>query len=50
MIINVDGCVVIMMFYLECVFCVVSNLWYLEDWIEDGVWMRLFRNVRVVLK
>ncbi|MDO4431326.1 MAG: phosphoribosylformylglycinamidine synthase, partial [Lonepinella koalarum] len=47
---NVDGRVAIMMPHPERVFRAVSNSWAPEDWTEDGAWMRLFRNARVVLK
>ena len=47
---NQDGRVAIMMPHPERVFRAVSNSWYPEDWSEDGAWMRLFRNARVVLK
>lgn len=47
---NLDGRVAIMMPHPERVFRAVSNSWYPEDWSEDGAWMRLFRNARVVLK
>lgn len=40
-----SGWVIIMMLYLECVFCIVSNFWYLENWGEDGLWMCIFCNV-----
>lgn len=47
---NLDGRVAIMMPHPERVFRAVSNSWYPEDWSEDGAWVRLFRNARVVLK
>lgn len=47
---NRNGRVAIMMPHPERVFRAVSNSWYPEDWSEDGAWMRLFRNARVVLK
>ncbi|OOF41347.1 phosphoribosylformylglycinamidine synthase [Rodentibacter rarus] len=47
---NVDGRIAAMMPHPERVFRAVSNSWYPEDWSEDGAWMRLFRNARVVLK
>ena len=46
---NVDGRVAIMMPHPERVYRAVSNSWYPEDWTEDGAWMRLFRNARIVL-
>lgn len=47
---NRNGRVAIMMPHPERVFRAVSNSWYPENWSEDGAWMRLFRNARVVLK
>ncbi|MEE3607665.1 phosphoribosylformylglycinamidine synthase [Avibacterium paragallinarum] len=47
---NRNGRVAIMMPHPERVYRAVSNSWYPEDWTEDGAWMRLFRNARVVLK
>ncbi|MGQ8821465.1 phosphoribosylformylglycinamidine synthase [Bibersteinia trehalosi] len=47
---NTDGRVAIMMPHPERVFRAVSNSWCPEDWTEDGAWVRLFRNARVVLK
>ena len=47
---NLDGRVAIMMPHPERVYRAVSNSWCPEDWTEDGAWMRLFRNARVVLK
>lgn len=44
-IIFIDGCVMVMMLYLECVFCIVVNLWYLDEWCEDSLWMCMFCNV-----
>ncbi|HDR1844554.1 TPA: phosphoribosylformylglycinamidine synthase [Pasteurella multocida] len=46
---NADGRVAIMMPHPERVFRTVSNSWHPEDWGEDGAWMRIFRNARVVL-
>lgn len=40
-----NGWVMIMMLYLECVFCIVVNFWYLENWGEDSLWMCIFCNV-----
>ena len=45
---NVDGRVAAMMPHPERVFRAVSNSWYPEDWTEDGAWMRVFRNARVI--
>ncbi|MGP1627892.1 MAG: phosphoribosylformylglycinamidine synthase [Aggregatibacter segnis] len=47
---NTDGRVAIMMPHPERVFRTVSNSWHPEEWGEDGAWMRVFRNARVVLK
>ncbi|MDU8924688.1 phosphoribosylformylglycinamidine synthase [Pasteurellaceae bacterium LIM206] len=46
---NADGRIAAMMPHPERVFRAVSNSWYPEDWSEDGAWMRMFRNARVVL-
>ncbi|TCP96193.1 phosphoribosylformylglycinamidine synthase [Cricetibacter osteomyelitidis] len=46
---NLDGRIAAMMPHPERVFRAVSNSWYPEDWSEDGAWMRMFRNARVVL-
>ena len=46
---NTNGRVAIMMPHPERVFRTVSNSWHPEDWGEDGAWMRVFRNARVVL-
>ena len=42
-----DGRVTIMMPHPERVFRAVQHSWCPEDWLEDGPWMRLFRNARV---
>jgi phosphoribosylformylglycinamidine synthase len=42
-----DGRVTIMMPHPERVFRTVQNSWHPDDWVEDGPWMRMFRNVRV---
>ena len=47
---NTNGRVAIMMPHPERVFRTVSNSWHPEEWGEDGAWMRVFRNARVVLK
>ncbi|QLB18192.1 phosphoribosylformylglycinamidine synthase [Mannheimia granulomatis] len=47
---NLDGRVAIMMPHPERVFRAVSNSWCPDDWTEDGGWMRVFRNARIVLK
>ena len=46
---NTNGRVAIMMPHPERVFRTVSNSWHPEEWGEDGAWMRVFRNARVVL-
>ncbi|MGR6982098.1 phosphoribosylformylglycinamidine synthase [Testudinibacter sp. P27/CKL/0425] len=46
---NTNGRVAIMMPHPERVFRTVANSWHPEEWSEDGAWMRLFRNARVVL-
>lgn len=46
---NANGRVAIMMPHPERVFRTVSNSWHPEEWSEDGAWMRLFRNARVML-
>ncbi len=42
-----DGRVTIMMPHPERVFRASQNSWHPSDWIEDGAWMRMFRNARV---
>ncbi|PJG85392.1 phosphoribosylformylglycinamidine synthase [Conservatibacter flavescens] len=46
---NTDGRIAAMMPHPERVFRAVSNSWYPEDWSEDGAWVRMFRNARVIL-
>jgi phosphoribosylformylglycinamidine synthase len=46
---NEDGRVLIMMPHPERVFRTVQNSWHPPEWGEDGPWLRLFRNARVVL-
>jgi phosphoribosylformylglycinamidine synthase len=41
-----DGRFTIMMPHPERVFRAVQNSWCPDDWIEDGAWLRLFRNAR----
>jgi len=43
---NADGRVTIMMPHPERVYRTVQNSWYPQQWGEDGVWLRLFRNGR----
>ena len=47
---NTNGRVAIMMPHPERVFRTVSNSWHPEEWGEDGAWMRVFRNARVVFE
>ena len=44
-----DGRVTIMMPHPERVALSRQNSWHPDDWGEDGPWMRMFRNARVVL-
>ena len=44
-----DGRVTIMMPHPERVTRAVTNSWRPSEWIEDGAWLRLFRNARVWL-
>ena len=44
---SVDGRFTIMMPHPERVFRTVLNSWCPDDWMEDGPWMRLFRNARL---
>ncbi len=44
---SADGRVTIMMPHPERVFRAVQHSWRPRDWVEDGPWMRLFRNARV---
>ena len=41
-----DGRFSIMMPHPERVFRAVQHSWHPDDWLEDGPWMRMFRNVR----
>ena len=41
-----DGRVTIMMPHPERVFRAIQNAWHPDDWLEDGPWMRMFRNAR----
>ncbi|MBT3899995.1 MAG: hypothetical protein HOF32_15030, partial [Gammaproteobacteria bacterium] len=43
---NSDGRVTIMMPHPERVFRTVQNSWHPEEWLDDGPWMRMFRNAR----
>ncbi|MGP9798014.1 phosphoribosylformylglycinamidine synthase [Halomonas sp. 86] len=42
-----DGRVTIMMPHPERVTRAVTNSWRPAEWIEDGAWLRMFRNARV---
>jgi len=46
---SADGRVTSVMPHPERVFRTVQNSWAPKEWIEDGGWMRLFRNARVFL-
>ena len=46
---NEDGRVTIMMPHPERVALTRQNSWHPGDWGEDGPWMRMFRNARVVI-
>jgi phosphoribosylformylglycinamidine synthase len=46
---NDDGRFTIMMPHPERVFRKVQHSWHPDDWLEDGAWMRMFRNARVWL-
>jgi len=41
-----DGRFSIMMPHPERVFRAVQHSWHPDDWLEDGPWMRMFRNAR----
>jgi len=42
-----DGRFTIMMPHPERCFRAVQNSWHPAEWLEDGAWMRMFRNARV---
>jgi phosphoribosylformylglycinamidine synthase len=42
-----DGRFTIMMPHPERVFRATQHSWHPSDWLEDGPWMRMFRNARV---
>ncbi|HET8710008.1 MAG TPA: phosphoribosylformylglycinamidine synthase, partial [Spongiibacteraceae bacterium] len=42
-----DGRVTLLMPHPERVFRAVQNSWRPDDWLEDGAWLRMFRNARV---
>jgi phosphoribosylformylglycinamidine synthase len=42
-----DGRFTIMMPHPERVFRTVQHSWHPDDWLEDGPWLRMFRNARV---
>ncbi|HEY9198038.1 MAG TPA: phosphoribosylformylglycinamidine synthase [Gammaproteobacteria bacterium] len=41
-----DGRFTIMMPHPERVFRTVQHSWHPDDWLEDGPWLRMFRNAR----
>ncbi len=41
-----DGRVTILMPHPERVFRTVQHSWHPEEWVEDGPWLRMFRNAR----
>jgi len=47
---NHDGRHTIMMPHPERVFRTVQHSWHPEGWLEEGPWLRLFRNARFWLK
>ena len=46
---NDDGRFTIMMPHPERLFRSVQYSWSMDDWNEDGPWMRMFRNARTVI-
>lgn len=44
---STDGRFTIMMPHPERCFRTVQNSWHPADWLEDGAWLRMFRNARV---
>ena len=44
-----DGRVLVMMPHPERLFRAYQNAWRPDDWVEDGAWLRLFRNARVAV-
>jgi len=46
---NIDGRFTIMMPHPERLFRASQYSWHPDDWEEDGPWMRIFRNARVVI-
>ncbi|MHA7881439.1 MAG: phosphoribosylformylglycinamidine synthase [Saccharospirillum sp.] len=44
---NSDGRITVMMPHPERVFRAVTNSWRPDHWLEDGAWLRMFRNARV---
>ncbi len=44
-----DGRFSIMMPHPERVFRTVQNSWHPDEWLEDGPWLRMFRNARVAV-
>jgi len=46
---NEDGRVTIMMPHPERVVRTIQNSWHPDGWGDDGPWMRMFRNARVLI-
>lgn len=46
---NTDGRFTIMMPHPERLFRTTQYSWHPDEWNEDGPWMRMFRNARVVI-
>lgn len=46
---SVDGRFSIMMPHPERVFRTVQHSWHPDEWQEDGPWMRMFRNARLLI-
>jgi phosphoribosylformylglycinamidine synthase len=48
-VLSADGRVTLTMPHPERVYRALQNSWRPRDWVEDGGWMRMFRNARVAL-
>jgi len=46
---STDGRVTLMMPHPERVYRTVQHSWHPAGWVEDGPWMRLFRNARAFI-
>lgn len=46
---SIDGRFSIMMPHPERVFRTVQHSWHPDEWQEDGPWMRMFRNARLMI-